>query len=222
MVVASREVIELPNAIVEIEARSGFLFVVESGELGTLADVHRYTQAMDRAIQKTGLERAIIDARGEVGDPPESVREAMWEWLLSPERGFDVVAFVLPTEMAVARVNMTALSKKARVRAFESVHEAQRWLLRGPRFASRSSIPALSPTMPAMDSQRAIEPPRRIEPPELHEQIRPSARAKAAYSSSEAPVDYLGSQEQRGRGSGLSPRAGVGRRPWVSSPSSSG
>jgi len=51
---------------------------------------------------------------------------------------------VLATEMAVARVNMTALSRKASLRAFDAVHAAQRWLLREARLSTAGTEPRLA------------------------------------------------------------------------------
>ena len=97
----------------EVEERPGYLFIVESGRMGGIREVQRYQLEVDEIVRQTGIKRALIDARGEVGDAPADVREAMWEWLLDPSRGFEVAAFVLPPGMAVARVNMTALSRTA-------------------------------------------------------------------------------------------------------------
>ncbi len=130
---AVRHVIDLPQASIEIEERVRYLFVVETGQLRNMAELERYTREIDALIARSGVDKAVIDARGEVGDPPADVRAAMWEWLVSPQRGFTTVAFVLPSEMAVARVNMTALSRRAPIRAFDSVQQAQRWLMRGTR-----------------------------------------------------------------------------------------
>jgi hypothetical protein len=141
---ALRQILELPSASVEIEERAGYLFVVEKGQLRDLADLRQYVQHMDAVIASTGIDRAIIDARGEVGSPPEEVRGAMWDWLCASTRGFSLVAFVLPSEMAVARVNMTALARRAPVRAFDSVQSAQRWLVRGGSRASSASVVGLA------------------------------------------------------------------------------
>lgn len=151
---SKREIISLPAAQVEIEPRDGYLFVVESGQLRNMAELRRYTDAMDDAVRRTGLTTAVIDARGEIGDPPQSVRDAMWAWLMDPGRGFSVIAFVLPSEMAVARVNMTALSQQVSVRAFDSVFAAQRWLRRGPRFSTQAATRRPSSRPPAPEAAR--------------------------------------------------------------------
>jgi hypothetical protein len=136
------ETIELPFARVEIEERAGYLYIVETGTLKTVAEVGVYAAKMEAVMARTGKVRAIIDARDETSDnAPAEVRNAMWEWLVGSGRAFQMVAFILPSEMAVARVNMTALSRRAQVRAFENVQEAQRWLTRGPRSSSLSMAP---------------------------------------------------------------------------------
>lgn len=158
-----REVIQLPHARVVVEARDTHLFLDEKGELRTVDEVERYTRAVDRLIRRTGLKKGVIDARGEIGEPSKAVRDAMWAWILAPDRGFNQVAFVPPTEMAVARVNMTALSHRAFVRAFESDFAAQRWLVR-PR-ASTGSFRPPSSRPPPMSS---TIPPKAAQSPGLY------------------------------------------------------
>lgn len=147
-----KKTIELDRALIEIEERQGYLFVVESGRLSGMRDVRRYHSEVDQMIRATGITKGLIDARGEVGDGDPDQRDAMWEWLLDPSRSFEVTAFVLPAGMAVARVNMTALAKGANLRAFETVSAAQRWLARGGRptagFRSSSqNVPGASSTI---------------------------------------------------------------------------
>jgi hypothetical protein len=161
-------IIQLARAVIEVEKRNGYLFLVETGQLGSVREVLAYANAMQEVIAKSGIDRAVIDARGEEGDPPPEVRAAMWEWLAAPDRGFAKVAFVLSSEMAVARVNMTALSRKAPVRAFDSVHAATRWLTRETRSGSTLAMPAVreegssSARAPRTDSTEAHAP---TEPP---------------------------------------------------------
>jgi hypothetical protein len=180
---AKREVISLPQAQIEVEERDGYLFVVESGQLRNRVELRQYIEAMEAVVRRTGIRHAVIDARGEVGDPPPEVRDAMWRWLLDPDRGFTIIAFVLPTEMAVARVNMTALSRGAQVRAFDSVFAAQRWLQRGPRFSTRSMSRSPSSRPPAPASSAASDrPPRRrpaSSPGLYHGVSEPGARSEA-------------------------------------------
>lgn len=187
---ALRRTIELAHAQVEVEERSGYLYVVETGQLRNMRELHAYTSAMDEVVAQTGIDRAVIDARGEVGDPPAEVRAAMWDWLGSPERGFSLVAFILPSEMAVARVNMTALSRRAPVRAFTSVQEAQRWLTRGPRATSSMFAPSAerisSRPPPRADANAPTERPPAATAPTVPAFPRPPAvPAEAAEPRSE-------------------------------------
>lgn len=162
---ALRHVIELPQASIEVEGRTGYLFVVETGQLRSVREVEIYAREMEALIARSGVDKAVIDARGEIGDPPPEVREAMWEWLVAPDRGFTTIAFVLPSEMAVARVNMTALSRRVAIRAFDSVQQAQRWLMRGTRpTLSASDVPSSrtpSSHPPARRSHEALAPTER-------------------------------------------------------------
>ncbi len=188
-----RHTIELAQAQVEVEERAGYLFIVESGQLRTLRELHAYTSAVSAVVTESGIDRAIIDARGEVGDPPPEVRAAMWEWLSSPDQGFKLVAFILPTEMAVARVNMTALSRRAPVRAFHSVQEAQRWLTRGPRASSLLAMPADRPSSrpPPLDGPDGNAPTERPPPIGARDTLAlpraPSVPAEAKVPSSPPP-----------------------------------
>jgi hypothetical protein len=177
-----REIIDLPHASVEVEERPGYLFVVETGTIKSLREVKLYAEAIDRIIKHTKLDRAIIDARGEVGDAPAEVRQAMWDWLTAPDRSFKMVAFVLASEMAVARVNMTALSLRANARAFENVQQAQRWLTRERR-NSVMTLPSIAPVAP--DPRDARKPPSYPAPPESTE--RPSVRQTTRPPSATPP-----------------------------------
>ena len=131
-----RRTIDLPAAKVLVEVRRGFLYVREKGRLRDEEDVARYARVMERLFRECGVRRALIDAReedrGDRSDPAATA--AMWRWLRS-DRSFSRVAFVLSDEMAVARVNMTALSDKLALKAFGAsdpgaVQRAQRWLMR--------------------------------------------------------------------------------------------
>lgn len=183
---AGREIIELPHAFIEVEARADSLFVVESGRLTSLNDLDRYTRCIDAMIERTGIKRAVIDARGQLGESPEDVAEATWGWHLSETRGFEMAAIVLASEMAVARINMTALSMRANVRGFEGIQPAQRWLSRGPRFSTQAK---LSPAIPTAQQR--------------HSTLRPTTRGSTGYRSSETKIDRVGpvgGRKKRGGG----------------------
>ncbi|MBX3274378.1 MAG: hypothetical protein KF729_29205 [Sandaracinaceae bacterium] len=194
---SAREVIELSEAYVEVEARPGYLFVVETGQLTRLSEVKRYTARLDAIARRLERTKALIDARGEVGDPPADVREAMWSWLTSSERAFDSIAFVLATEMAVARVNMIALSRRAPLRAFDAVQAAQRWLLRDPKLSGNLTEPRISSSSPPPPSSSV--PPA---PPPLSEVRRSARPSPSVYRSTDAPSDHVPRPgDRRGGGS---------------------
>ena len=135
-----KETIELPEAIVEVEDHDAFLFLRERGRLRDIGDVEKYTRELARIKALTGRRRAVVDAREERDESTSEIREAMWKWLCDPTQGFEMVAFVLSSEMAVARVNMTALSRGVDVRAFDTLFAAQRWLVRGKRRSTAANM----------------------------------------------------------------------------------
>jgi hypothetical protein len=153
------ERIELPNARIEVEERPGYLYLVETGTLKSVAEVEQYSGAMELLAERTGLRRALIDSRAQdEAEPPKLLREAMWKFLLSG-RAFEQIAFVLANEMQVARVNMIALSQKAQIRAFPAMHEAHRWLSGRQRTLSQSiQFPVPTPVPPA-DRRLSERPP---------------------------------------------------------------
>lgn len=151
---SDREVISFPEALVEVEVRSRHLFVVERGHLRDLSDVRRYTDALNAIVLRTGIDHAVVDARGDVAERPFEVRDAMWRWLTDPDGGLSVVAFVVASERTMGRIDMMAQARGARVRAFETVTEAERWLSAKPRrisdqrVRSSSQRPAVDPDPP--------------------------------------------------------------------------
>ena len=173
-----------------MEPRPGYLFVVETGQLTRLGEVKRYTSRLDAIARRLERNKALIDARGEIGDPPEDVREAMWSWLTDRGRVIEHVGFVLATEMAVARVNMTALARRAPLRAFDSVQAAQRWLLRDPKISTGLTQPSISSAPP---------PPAAEGPPSETRRARPSP---GVYRSTDAPADHVTPPRGTNRGGG--------------------
>jgi hypothetical protein len=196
------DVIELPNARVQVEERPGYLYLIETGTLKSIQEVGAYAAAIEAIIVRTGIARAIIDARDEIGDPPPEVRHAMWDWLAAPDRGFQMVAFILPSEMAVARVNMTALSRRAQVRAFDNVQQAQRWLTRGPRQSSMS-IPTIGAPTPPSGVRPGSRAPSSVPPTEAAKKSSstPPAADERDKRSSEIRRNG-GSDDDRGNGGG--------------------
>ena len=134
---------QLTSSRIHAEVRDGYVHVVAVGLLRSLDEVVEYNELMERLMADHGTRRAIIDARGQTGEPSAEVRAAVWEWFKS-DRSFELVAYVVneSSDMKAARVNMTALSLGMNLRAFTSVIEAHRFLtLRRSR--STGSFPAV-------------------------------------------------------------------------------
>lgn len=160
--------VALAHGHIDVEERPGYLLMVEHGTLRTVDDVAHYASAMEILADRSGLRRAVIDSRqADAIEPPKDVREAMWRWLLSA-RAFDQIAFVLDNEMHLARVNMTALSQRANIKAFTAVHEAHRWLTGRQRTLSQGmvAVPGHLPPLPPRDGLRD-GPPRTPPPPRM-------------------------------------------------------
>src|SRR5689334_3913299 len=133
----------LANSIIDIEEREGYLHVVANGQLKSVDEVHEWSALMEKVMAERQLRRALLDARGQVGEPAPEVRAAVWEWFRS-DRSFRVVAYVVPedAEMKAARINMTALSLGMNLRAFVSVVEAHRFLAT-PKRSPSTMFPAV-------------------------------------------------------------------------------
>lgn len=87
--------------------------------------VARLLGAIDDALLRTTFERVMFDLRG-VDGHDELVREAMWTW--ASERMLAAVSVVVDGEMTRVRTNMTALSRKVRLRAFLDEADAVQWM----------------------------------------------------------------------------------------------
>lgn len=173
------DTVALPNGRIEVEERPGYLFVVEHGTLLTVDEVDQYGAALELLAARARLRRALIDSRSvEEREPEPEVRDAMWRWLLSA-RSFDQIAFVLPSEMAVVRVNMLARSQRAGICAFGAVHEAHRWLTGRQRSLSQTFSAPLGGTATPVPPPRAESAARAASstPPGLRRSQIPPARA---------------------------------------------
>jgi hypothetical protein len=196
----SSTTIELSNGGATLDQRGEYLLVVERGTIVSPHEVYRYVTELELASQRMKLRRMLVDARGESGDESTETRAAMWRWIRT-QRFFDQVAYVLRDEMTIARVNMTALSEKIGVRAFPSVSEAHRWLVRSAGRQSSTTItaqgrapsvppPALAPGVmsgsPAQGAGSSVPPRFAAAPPALRESER-LARATSTEPSRATP-----------------------------------
>lgn len=99
--------------------------------LQTSDEVDRLLVKVEAALGRAGYERVLFDFRGIKDRHPEQVREAMWTWA-ARHPGF-AIAIVVDSEMARVSTNMTALSRRVRLRSFMDETEARAWLKEPPR-----------------------------------------------------------------------------------------
>jgi len=211
--------IELSNGSATLTARADYLLVVEHGTLTTRAEVNRYTSELETAAVRFQLRRLLVDARSETseGAGQGESRAAMWSWIRS-QRTFEMIGFVLVDQMMIARVNMTALSEKLPLRAFDAVAEGHRWLARMRRSSTaipaaiggsssippRAPTPDSPPTRPASDSGRHLRP--RLgasttqEVPAMPDpQARPTTNEHSRQTVKIAAIDAKAADEKLGR-----------------------
>jgi hypothetical protein len=108
-----------------IEDGEQFVRVALHCRMDESGDADRLLRDVDTALARTGFDRVMFDYRG-VDGHGEEVREAMWTWAI--ERSLRAVALVVDGEMTRVRTNMTALSRKVRLRAFMDEAEATKWM----------------------------------------------------------------------------------------------
>jgi len=122
------EEIQIGGAAIRVQRRPGYLYLIESGHLSNKAELAAYFDAIDALVRRTDCSRALVDTRDESQAPAaHELREELWKWHAS-ERGFEAMAVLLSDPMIVVRINMTALSHGARLKAFTQPADAQRWL----------------------------------------------------------------------------------------------
>ncbi|NOY93792.1 MAG: hypothetical protein GXP55_21635 [Deltaproteobacteria bacterium] len=122
------EEIQIGCASVRVQRRPGYLYLIESGHLSNRQELMAYFDAMDALVRRTDCSRALVDTRDESQAPAaHELRQDLWKWHAS-KRGFEAMAVLLSDPMIVVRINMTALSHGARLKAFTQAADAQRWL----------------------------------------------------------------------------------------------
>jgi hypothetical protein len=178
--------IDLTNGSATMTPRADYLLVVEHGTLSTLSEVARYTNELEAASVRYELKRLLVDARSETPDSPghAEARAAMWKWIRT-QRAFEMIGFVLVDPMMIARVNMTALSEKLGVRAFDAVAEGHRWLARRGR-ASTASIAAV-PARPDATSTPPATPSKGSARESATHRLRPTLGDKTEEGDAIAP-----------------------------------
>ena len=134
--------LELSAGSFAIEPRQGYLHVIHPGSLATEEEVYVYSLAVEREAGRHAVRRLLIDARAEGTEERTEVRTALWRWL-GMTRALDGIAIVARDTLAATRINMTALSQRLSIRAYDDPTSAVRWLTRSSR--STGSFRALRP-----------------------------------------------------------------------------
>ena len=122
-----------------IKPEEGYLRVSEQGDPASAEEMTRYYEAIDRALGVGGYRALLIQAQRQAPDAASPkwvpIRAARWQ-ALSNSRA-ERIAVLVEDDLAVARVQMTALSMKAPVRAFRDETDALHWLRPAMRLGER-------------------------------------------------------------------------------------
>jgi hypothetical protein len=103
------------------------LLVWQSGAPTSMAELLAFQCEIERIRVEGDIHRALFDNR-QTTAPVDEIRDAMLAWVCEAGR-FDALAVVLQSEMLVVRLNMDALAQRVRMRAFDSIAAAQKWLI---------------------------------------------------------------------------------------------
>lgn len=114
------------------------MWVVQSGLLETVEDALELQRTVEARVKATGIDLAVFDNRETEPVPPQ-VRETMFAWA-SKGGPFHRVALLLTSDLAAVRVNMDALARQVKLRAFGNADEAVDWL-RASRGVRRQDLP---------------------------------------------------------------------------------
>ena len=151
------EAIDEGGTLVQIERRADHLHAVAMGRVTSLSQLERCRRRVDRFAQASELDRALLDARGLVGEVEHDAADRFWGWLTEPERVVRRWALVLPRATEVAELNARAAAERASVRAFSTVQIARCWLLRDARqTATTASQPVAESEAPASGKRRKL------------------------------------------------------------------
>lgn len=110
-----------------IELRPGYVFVWQRGSMESLEEARAFQQEIEAALRNHGVRKALMDNR-ETDLPDEEMRTFMNTWSENREH-FDALAIVVESTMVKVRSTMEAIAHGAMRRAFNSIEEAETWLL---------------------------------------------------------------------------------------------
>lgn len=110
-----------------IELRPGYVFVWQRGGMDDLDEARVFQREVEAALRRHGVRKVLIDNR-ETDLPDEQMRAFMNAWSENREI-FDAMAIVVQSTMVKVRSTMEAIAHGAMRRAFNSIEEAEAWLL---------------------------------------------------------------------------------------------
>ena len=111
----------------DVSVQDGYVLAEnETPETGEHAA--RILAEIDARLAETGLQAVMLDSTRVSGQSDE-VREVLWAWIQAA-RLHRKVAILVKSEMIRVQGNMTALSKGARLKSFNSKADAEAWLRR--------------------------------------------------------------------------------------------
>jgi hypothetical protein len=145
-----------------ITLQADHVLAVERRALASEDETRQFVAELEAAGRRSAVRRLVIDSRTELASSPSDARWSaggwvMWSWIRS-QKSFDMVAFVLPDEMVITRVNMTALSERLSVRAFASLPDAKRWISTSPRLrTSSTALPIVAVATPPGGARLEID-----------------------------------------------------------------
>jgi hypothetical protein len=136
---APGERIPLTGGYVQLTVFHDHVRAEEHGHPATVEEMNRYSAAVERVLTDRGLQATLILAEKQALDATAPrwipIRAARWRALGSSRARR--IAVVVEDDLAVTRVQMTAVAERAPVRAFLREADALNWL----RAALRPSDP---------------------------------------------------------------------------------
>lgn len=117
---------DAPEPPFDIADGEGILRVKQRRPLANPADARAGQMLLEQGLDRYGVKRVLLD-QSAIGSHAEDVREAMWKWAQSSGK-VEAIALVLADELSGVIANMTAVSRKVKLRAFTELDTAEDWL----------------------------------------------------------------------------------------------
>lgn len=114
-----------------LQPRADYLYVRWAGQVEDLDTANAWLAEISNALRANALFRILWEARPARVHGPE-VRERLWEWMGQAEI-VKVSSVVVNSELLRVSVNLSRVASGVRLRAFETVEDAETWLKRQRR-----------------------------------------------------------------------------------------